>query len=642
MDNVFTDLPLVGEPDDNQMLSTFVNRARTEAATVRNPYADMAGVCINLYLYGQDAYQDSAHVYPKIQPMINRFLETATANIPIVSLESVTKTDGGPTIVTTGGEAKILDAELVSQYFQNIYDVCWKKSRGDRWYRLMAFYGKILGWQDSLTEWDPISKCPKRRIIPALQWYKDPLWEDLDEMAYVGLDWPLDAEEAKRMFPSQAEHIDNVASRSIQYAPGSQGYSSLYTGQNYARPMVTISPFWIRNRKAMMTDIEAIQAGLVEAQQVPVEGIPNEAPQDAAKVDSTQTPSIDGQSGIPSDNVPPVQPQQREALYLVATGQEVTVGDANWPQKLVLSETVQIQNKIVSDEICPSWDIPVCTNFNVQIPRIPYGQSDCIRVRTLQNDRNTIHAATVKNATYNSYPSMVWPKSIKDDMPEEMRNMGLQPGMTYFMDDETLKMVAAYIKPIAVPDLPSSLVQVAQELDAAFDNAGGQSAVQQGQAPTSNASGELANALLAQGQATTSYSFQYLEEMMYRSAKLDVANILKYMTPQDLIGIDKTYDIMTTELILNTARTLEFDINIEQGGMKAQEDANTRNDFAIGLIDEETALDRLGYDSKVILARKQAALAAQMQSQQLNGTGGSAAPAGNDSPPHKFRVAQPA
>lgn len=632
MDQSYANIPMVGPvgkdgPDPEGTLSTFFNRCRTEATTVRDQFTAVHTNCINLYLYGTDSPDQGAHVFPKIQGMIDGFLEQATQNMPIVSIEPITQTDGGPLVMTTSGDPVTLDGDMLAEYFQKIYDAMWQRSRGSRWYRLMAFYGKLLGWQDSLSEWDPVAKCPLRRIIPAQQWYKDPMWEDLGEMAYVGLDWPIDAQEAKREYPELAEQIENAEKRSIYQAPSATGYSNLYYNQYFARTMVTLSFLWMRNRKAFMTEEEALREGMVQQSG----GIPNADPGSeiqggdvlsAAPQSATQAPAI--------------------TYILTATGEATSVNAPNWPQKFVLSQSIQIMNKVVSDEICPSWDIPVVTNFNIQIPRLPYGQSDCIRVRSIQIDRNSMHASIVKNALYAGYPSAVWPKSMKDEMPEEMRNIGMQPNKIYFIDDETLKVIAPYIKPIDPPPLPPSLITAAQELDSAFNYAGGQTDVAQGNAPTANSSAELASTLLAQAQSQASYSFQYLEEMLYRSAKLDLCNFLKYLTPQDLMAINRAFDLPTTALILQTAQGMEFDIMIEPGGQKQQQDSQLRQDFQLGLVDEETAQDKLGYDSKIIRERKAATLAAQSPDQQLNDKEDSAAPARKGSPPHKLKLSQPA
>jgi hypothetical protein len=581
-DTSVTDLPLVGDPEDlaanGANLSRYINQLRTEALSMRGQFTGDLETCISLYLYGTEN-PGQQHVIPKVQGMINSFVERASKTVPGVTVKPVTVKDSGPVVTTTAGEAVNMDANTIAEWLQNIFDVVQQRSRSELFYRDMAFYGKLMGWQDALVDWDPIAKKCVYRVIPLLQWYKDPLCPELSDMAYVGLDWPVDAEWAKRMWPQASAAIDDAATRAIQQAPASGGYSDVFYGQQYARPIVTMSIWWLRNREQAMTPQEAMESGQV-----------------------MRTP---------------------DATY-ARDGEAVTEDHPNWPRKYVTSQTIQIRSEIVSDEVLDAWDIPVVTNFNVRIPNRPFGQSDAIRVRTIQKDRNTVHASSVKHVQWFQGPTLIMPMSLTDAMPDDFRNQGMKPNKTYKLDDETYrqckmmgngKLFEAYDP----PPLPPALIHMGQELDAAFEVAGGRPAVSQGNAPTSNSSGALANTLLEAANSTSDFTFLYLEEMWYRTSRLALHYCLTRLSASDLAKIDRTYDLPTTQLLLATAQEMEWEIEIMPTSSKQQHEQQTLLYLEAGLLDLEGARDALGLDHKTIQMRQQAAMEAQAQAQMAQG-----------------------
>lgn len=598
-DDTVTDLPMVGEAKDlDSDLSKYLNNLRVEAVTMRDTFTVDHETCINMYLYGTST-PGIKHTINKTRGMINSFVSRAARQPPVVSIKSVTTKDGGPAVTTKAGEAVILDATTIASYWQNIFDAMWQKSRGDLFYRQMAFYGKLLGWQDALVDWDWIEKKCIFRIIPPLQWYKDPLCEELDDMAYVGLDWPVDAEWAKRTWPQASQAIDDAAERSVRQAPSSSGYSAIYYSQPYARPLVTMSVFWLRNREAPMTADEGIQSGML--QQTPVDVAPS--------------PDVAGQVGIP--------PTQRIAL--MRDGVEVDTKHPDWPRKLVTSQTIQIKNAIVSDEICNGM-IPVASNFNIRIPFRPYGQSDCIGVQPQQEDLNTTNAAIVKHSRWFQGPAAFVLSDVWESLPEESRNTGMRPDKTYILGQaaaEYFKATNKVFQTYDPPALPPVLQIVKQQMAADFDTASGYSNVQQGETPTSNASGELANTLLQASYSATDFTLLYLEDMTWRTSKIVLAYCMTRLSIADLMRIDQTYDEPTLNLIIQMSGMMEWDIDVKSGFSKQQKEAQVRADLLAGIIDMETARDMLGYDHKAISLR----LATQ-QAQSASAAVADASPSG--------------
>ena len=462
-------------------------------------------------------------------------------------------------------------------------------------------------------------------ILPALQWYKPYDREEIEDMAYFGFDWPVDAEWAKKRYPQLKDAIAAEARRSVYQAPSSGGYSDIYQGQVYARPIVTMCHFWLRNREVPMTDQEGIGAGILESRPMPMEA-PNATPgaaptppadnpmQPATGADGI-APDVSGGGGLPGEQAAPANPAPTDAIFHKESGQQIDESHELWPTKYVTSHTVQIANAIVLDEEWPGWDIPIVTNYNVRVPNRPYGQSECIRVRTIQTDINSVHASTVKHGNWFSGPTSMLPKSIQASLPEGAKNRGMRPNETLWVNDADLKKLLEMfgnrdiLGLFTPPPLSPALVQVMDRLESAFDNAGGQSKVKQGISPTANASGELAKTLLDAGQQQDDYAALDLEEMAWRVGNIFLHHILDTWEVADYLKINQTFDPQTVQIIINTARQMEFAIDVDASVAKQQKQQQVRQDFQIGLVDKETARDIAGYDSAQIEQR-------EMESQQ--------------------------
>jgi hypothetical protein len=616
-DSTFSDLPYVGETgpdgrfDPDSSLALFVNTIRTEASNDRQDWVSVHPKCENLYLYGTEKIGEE-HVFPKIQGMIDAFYALATSTAPAATVKMMTHLDGGiplvdpigmPYMDSLGQPFPLFDATALSDFIQRQLDYTLDKSRAVTTYNSVVKNTMIYGWQLVLKEWDEILDLPKFRIIPALQWYMTPTEEELANMPYLGLDWPIDAQDAKRMFPQVADKIDEVAQRSIYTQPGAVGYSGLYYGHQLARPMVTLSIWWIRNREMLMSDQEAIGQGAIESRMV---DIPPETPAPA-------TPPMDGQtSPLPTE---PAPMSQREALFHMESGEEITKDHPDWPRKLVTSMSIQIQGDIVYDGECKDWDFPVIANYNVRVPNQPYGQSECIRVQTLQKDLNSVHASTVKHAGWFQGATIIADNRLQERLPNgTVRNMGMRPNVTHWFDSNGGQLKAKeMIEVIDPPAMPPALMEVKRDLVGSFNDAGENPAIQQGQSPTANSSGVLAQTLMSASTATASTKFKYLEEFWWRLCMLVMHDIREKRSPEQMYAIDRTYPVEAIrDIILPFWKSVEVSLTVEIAGgqSKAAKEMAVREDFANRIIDAETACDLLGYDFKLIQQRRQSAMVA--------------------------------
>ncbi len=613
-----TDLPDVGQPDAANTLGTAINRFRVMAITTRGNYTGVHPACLNLYMYGEESGDGSPHVVPKIQGMINASVDQIARNIPSICLK-VSGNGGGPQSANTEGQPVVIGSDAICEYYQSAVDTVIKRSDFKKFYRKMALNGKIFGWQDAIADENHELHRIDLRVFPPSQWYKPSDVEEIEDMTFFGVDIPVDAQWAKAKYPALAAKIDEVAVRSVQMAPSASGYSDVYMGQTYAYPIVTLAVFFIRNRTAAMTDQEAMAMGLVESRPVP----------------QTAPPANPDPTGPVDPNVPITPPAMREALFHTGTGEEVTSTHPSWPTKYVISKSIQIAGVVVSDEIWDGIDFPVLTNINIRVPLTPFGQSDCIRVRTQQADINGINSAMVKHAQWWKGPISLWPESVWELLPENFRNIGLKPNTNYKLPDDVLKrLLDMYgqrniIGQFDPPPLPPHLMELQNYLNATFDSVGNRPDVSQGNAPTASSSGELAKVLLDAASQQNDFASFGLEDMAERFGRLVLDYIDRRWVAADFMRFDKTYDEATVNYIIAAKKLLEFTIEVDSSSMRQQRDAQVRADFAAGLIDQETALDLLQYDSPLIMQRIQAQQMAQAavagagsESTQLQGSKG--------------------
>ena len=612
MDSSLTELPLVGEPDTGA-LAALLNRLRVEAIAERGKHTGPHQECINLYLYGNESGEDAPHVYPKIQGLINSNVTNAARNIPNLCLKAAALGDGGPAVTTTAGASVILDMERITDFLQHAVDKVLERSGWKKFFRRSCFYGKLFGWQDAFVDYDhgdgrkDLPKC-RFRILPALQWYKPSDVSEIEDMAYFGFDWPQDAADAKAEYPALAAKIDEESTRAVKMAPASSGYSDIYMSQTWGRPIVTMSHFWLRNRKARkVLDGFAVPAPPPAGDS----GIPG-----AGSASGAVAGAGAGGSEGPPLPAPVTEPPAEEF-------------------ETVISHTVQIMNDIVVDEVCEDWDIPVVTNYNVRVPNRPYGQSDCLRLKSQQIDINDMHESMVRHGRLFRGPTNFLPASAWDKFPEGLlKNHGIEPNKTYKLPDDVIRLLHElfgnnkWLGQYDPPAMPPVLMEVMTHLEKSFDSTGGHAEVTQGIAPTANSSGELAKVLMDAAQSQNDYSAMDLEEMAWRVGKLILGYIQQYWTVADFLQINRTYDAPTVQMIIDTARDLEWEIEVDAAVMKQQKQQQVRADVQIkdgngqSLIDAETARDIIGYDNAQIERRQQAAQQAQMAQAAVAGASG--------------------
>lgn len=680
-DTTVLDLPLIGDPDIDGRLATFLGIKRTEAASVRAPYINQLDPNLSLYLYGT-LFPGQDHVINKVQGTIHAFSVLATKTPPVLTLKVLTVTDGGEVVLTKMGEdaeaqynlqmqvaaqqgqpvqpfqpnpdqQAILDSSTVTEYMQSILDSKMSDAGQDEWYRDVVRITQINGWAVSQVIWDDILCHPVLEQIPLQQWYIDPTASNPSKWQYVGVDWPMDAQEAKRILKDvegAVEAIDEAAMRTIQQKPGAQGYSNVYQQPTLASPFVTMSIWYFRNHEAKMSLQDGINNGILEIRTEAHdedESEPNatgggtdagdsggggiggsNTDVDRHERDGAQSTLLD-RSGVDMPDKPPPSPR----VFHIARNTAIHEGHELWPMQLLTRRVVSVASgaDVVIENSKWKSEIPVVINYNINVPFRPFGQGEPQRLASPQTDTNSIEAALVTNAIQYGAPTVVTDKSAKDELAElSVTTYSQMSGRIFSVDVQAsgAKSAADLFTVIPPPTMPPALLQMAQRLDTVFDDASGYSAAQQGQAPTDNASGKLVDALQTAGMAATEFKLQYLETMMRRTGMICLNLCIDNMEPEDYFAVNRTFslDVIETKII-PYVKSVKWDVkaDIAGGGARATKEAAVRQDFQLGIIDRETAQEKLQYDVATIKMREQqqqmaAGAVPGAQPQQPNGS----------------------
>lgn len=709
-DNTYLDLPRIGEKDKYHKLANFGTQLRVESVTQRSAFVGTNGnnldFNLSLYLYGRidGSDYDTRPTLNKIQGTINTFSSMACrtpANISLrcTSIEEdavwlLKKPYSIPPAIDPNTQQVMVDpmtgqphqpiplqlfapidpavvdavpenfrvelsSDAVVKWYQTIFDFNRRETRADQAFRDLILYKQIYGWFMGIIGWDSISKLPLLNLLPCLQWYPDTTVSDVKDMIFVGVDWPIDAELAKRKFPDATKTIDEYCSKAIDYAPGSAGYSSIYQLLASARPMVTLQFFWLRNQEAPMTLSEAMDNDLVdEVPNVPVTP-------DAQDGEEAQGPQIgEGESqgeaeaggeddgagsgladmtdqiahGNPSMNIddmrnsldtppPPViaaavvaPPTRPTKIIHKHTGDDLTSSfnedgspsddmHLNHPQKLVIRQWIQIDNQVVEDVVCPYPDIPILLDKNTPITNRPFGQPETVRLASIQQSLNDVHTSTVNHIGWFKGPTGMMDKGNEEKLPRGMKdgfgtgvgNLWMIPGECFYDENGNYREPITFIEP---PPMPAALPMMKTQLDEDYNDVAGHPDVEQGQAPPGVHSGVAIRSLQGASQASSGFKSMYSEEAIWRWAIMHRHAIVWWMSVDDLMQINRSLPAEIVAQYQQFAQKMRWDVDVDLatggGQVKADKDNQIRADAASGLLDVRTAREKLDYDADEI------------------------------------------
>lgn len=532
------------------------------------------------------------------------------------------------------GKRICIDTETVVAYLQTNYDIKRRQSRMDATIREMIHNKQMNGWVMGLFGWDPTTQLSTFDIYEPQQWLPDSIKYDVDKMNYVRLDMVVDAEEAKRRYPAIAKTIDQFAAKSTQYEPGFTQYAYKYTATAWARPVITLCHIWLRNQEAPMTLAEGLDTGMVVQQEANDEtgqtqtadatGVSPQPPSD----ESQESPGMEPDTGG-SEIQPRNEPTGLPRLIHARTGADLTASfdpqgnpaakfHADHPHKLVIRHWIQICGTVApgSDVICPQWDIPVWLDKNIPVQGRPWGSPETERLLSPQNTLNNLWTAANDHVGFFRAPTGFVTADIVSKIKPPFVNGSMEPGKVYVVDnvsagaDGTIKL-SDHIFNIDPPPMPPAIPQLKKDASDEYELVAGNPGVNNGTPPPGVDSGVAIANLQSQSQVSQGFKSMYSEEAIYRMAMLKLFAEIHFQSVDEFMRCNRSVPRVIVEgFIIPYARSmiLDMDISLATGGgqVKAQKDAQTRQDFAseggggVPLIDAETAREKLDYDSPEI------------------------------------------
>jgi hypothetical protein len=533
-----------------------------------------------------------------------------------------------------------MDDKLIADTFQIVFDVFWERCDAEKWIRKNLHDCNIWGWNFGLYEFDDTALTHVLRHLPLLQTYIDPTCADIAEASYAGFDLPLDASEARALYPDFIDVIDAEAKDGYPDRPDSQTVWSDTYNRNFRREMISLRVFWLRNQLVPMGKDEAVGLGLVaevgygdEQQQEPTVPVVRGA---VAPDSPTGAEALGGGAGDTGELSSVLQPAERGEpaadgagagiCILIATGQPIQPGDvaAGWPTRLGIRQITQLgQTRIVDDRESESFDIPILHNVNIPLPGLrPWGLGEPYRLKAIQKAESTLMTAMVEHAKYFASPVSSMSQSMHDALPPEYKDASIKPGLTIVVPDEQWMAVKGQVQNVQdPPPLSPAHAELFPMLKQLIQEQSGHSEVLQGRSGSAK-SGTAIDMLQTAASSMIGFKAQRTGDMVKRLSKLMLHSLVWRLDVDDVERIVSKYPRHVLEAIHQRARQIEWNVKVVvqagNGGLNMQKRQLAEMDLQVGAISLEGYREKAGIDSRLEDQR----IEAQMQKQaRLMGAG---------------------
>lgn len=551
-----------------------------------------------------------------------------------------------------------IDDKTTAEFFQKQLDVYWLRGNLDKSTRTAVHYCNIFGYLFPIYEWEKDYHRPRLWTDISLKdTYVDPTRASIEDAAYMGVDWWIDAQQAMTMFPHLADVITERARTGTPERPSSEtqlGFNVENANRSggFRRNTIILRIMWLRNQPCPYEANEALQAGLLERQMVPVIDpnvvIPNETEQfPKGDNDSNQNANAEGISdgdgeaasgadvGGAGQALQAPSPPQRPALY--ANGQEVTAPtDPGWPMYRCVRQITAVLGLVVDDRECEYWDAPMLQFLSTPIPYQPFGQGLPQRLEAMQRARTTSLTAIRDHINYNAHPVGVIPESAWDLLPAEYKEEGAsRAGMTIRLTDDLWKQVngkpSFFIDP---PQMNESLIKGEEIFHNELSERSGSPDVLQGNPPPGVTGWQSIQLLSQNASSRFGFSMQWTKDMQVRLCRFVLHDLMdsRKVTPQDLRAVDSRYPVGIVQLFQQRGVMMDWDIDVDiQNGIgsarnKKQAEAIEANKIIDPITGEpavstESLRDALGVDHQQEEMRnaqaRQIAMQQQAQTMQM-------------------------
>lgn len=330
--------------------------------------------------------------------------------------------------------------------------------------------------------------------------------------------------------------------------------------------------------------------------------------------------------GVDENGVPLGTPL-REAYFIPGTDEEVTPGDDRWPTYNCLRQITLINEAVVDDRECESWDIPLLHNVNVPLKGKPFGVGEPYRLWKAQKARTRVLNNIAEHTDFYAKPISFISQSMYDSLVERYQDGAVKGGRTLVAPDDVYQAAGGKLNSVVdPPELSPALMTFEQILEQAIEKSAGHTDVLQGRAQSNVESGKMVEALTMNAASAIGYKSNRSGQSVYRMIRLMLHNLVWRLEVEDVAQVISKYKPGILAVIVERARKLEWDVEVTvssgNGVVKVRRKQDAREDLAAQAITMETYRERAGIDHRVEQQREKQAVEDMGQLSALAGQAG--------------------
>ena len=451
----------------------------------------------------------------------------------------------------------------------------------------------IVGHQPMLVQWDAEKNKPEFCNVHQFNVWIDPISTGIEDADYAIFDEVISADKAKMLYPEFADVIDtNSASGQSLHAEFRRQSLELggpYYQTEFNRAMVTVSTLWQRYQQLPMSEEEAVAEKLAAPQMelVPVD---------------PEAPVAEPVEGEPQE---PVEPEERQSvnedglpLYINEGGESMTPESENWPTKRVTLQVRFIGDTVIDVRECPYADIPIGWNINIPQPHSPYGQGEPERLESLQKIINRLLSVFGNHVKYYQFPTEAMSQSMYEATKKSGQATHSQASRITIIPDDQWQMSGGKVSTKDdVPAIPSSYVQLYNNLVETFSRLSGNQDVLQGVSPGADTSAEAIKTLQSAARGPIGFKSTYTERMLAHIVKLMIGMSMDFLPESEWVKIVSKYPVQVLLAIRDRAKVVEYDTSVDvvsgKGSIRAQKEQQAMTLAQMGQIDNLSLLEHL-------------------------------------------------
>lgn len=473
--------------------------------------------------------------------------------------------------------SEITDA-VAADIIQNNSKILWDVGNNDAWLFENIHNNNIIGWQFALYQVDVENQCDVvYNLHPKHVWLaaESTSIEDSDG---VVVKEPMSKAAAMRRYPEIAEKIaaykgDNM--NSSEY--GVDAVAGPFKNVTFTRTMIAVWHGWFRNFRYPMSPDDAMDAGFV-----------------VMKPDGLYLADDDGDP----------------------TNERTDPTAANWPSRSGIRQVKVVAGEVVEDVECPYWDIPIVMNKNIPVPFRWVGQGEPQRLEWIDRLVNKCASIIFDTIKYGRSQQEIMPDDLWESLKDQRSKMHSHPGRQMHIPMNVYvkyKDILTNGRGFAIdpPRVSDSVIVFFREMLQLHDVLSGNTAELQGRTSNADMSGRAIESLQSAARGIIGFKATMTEHMLRRLIRLRVHAMCKreWFTLRTWRSWNDKYPKEVLASVRSgRAKKIDLDIEVEVasggGNVRRAKQAEVRQDYQLGLVDAQTALEKLDYaDIDKILER---------------------------------------